>query len=256
MKVDFEHLSVEKEGKIARITLDRPERLNAIHHDIARDLDAVAELLDHDREVRLITIEGAGRAFCSGIDLKELSKGNIGEGIFPPWEHGLRRFETMDAIVISLIKGYAIGGGLQIALASDIRICTRSAELGLTAIEESILPGLGTWRLARYVGMGRAKKMNILGNLIDGEEAERIGLVDHLVDEDTFEEECEELLDRYMLSNSKGARLTKQATNDAFDLGYEAFFEQYLELQDEAMSSPDFDEAMDAIQNDRQPEWM
>ncbi|WP_144905976.1 enoyl-CoA hydratase/isomerase family protein [Halobellus captivus] len=255
MKADLEHITVEKEGPIARITLERPERLNAIDHDIARDLDAVSELLDHDREVRLITIEGAGRAFCSGIDLKELSTGNIDKRIFEPWERGLRRFETMDAIVISLIKGYAIGGGLQIALASDIRVCTKSAELGLTAIEESILPGLGTWRLPRYIGMGRAKKMNILGNHIDGEEAERIGLVDHLVDEETMDEEVEELLQQYMRVNSKGARLTKHATGDAFDLGFEDFFQQYLEFQQECMSSADYEEAMAAIRNEREPEW-
>lgn len=255
MNVELEHMSVEKDGQIARITLNRPERLNAIHHDAARDIDAVAQLLDRDREVRLITIEGEGRAFCSGIDLKELSAGNIDDRIYPPWERGLRRFETMDAIVICLVHGYALGGGLQIALASDIRVCTPDAKLGLTAIEESILPGLGTWRLPRYIGLGRAKKMNILGNLIDGEEALRIGLADHLVEEDTMHEELDELIEEYMKANSVGARLTKRATVDAFDKEFEAFFQQYLEFQSQAMASDDFEEAMAAIREDRQPEW-
>ena len=255
MHVEFEHLTVEKEGKIARMILDRPDRLNAIHHDAARDLDAVSQLLDRDQGVRLVVIEGEGRVFCSGVDLKELSQGNVDERLYPPWERGLRRFELMDAIVVCLVHGYALGGGLQLALAGDIRVCTRSAELGLTAIEESILPGLGTWRLARFIGMGRAKKMSILGNLIDGEEAFRIGLVDHLVDEDTMEAEFDAVIDRYMEANSVGARLTKRATVDSFDLGFEEFFEQYLQLQAEAMASEDFEEAMAAIREDRDPEW-
>jgi enoyl-CoA hydratase/carnithine racemase len=255
MEAELDTVKVEKDGKIATVTLNRPERLNANSHEMARDLDAVSQLLDDDKDVRLVVIEGAGRAFSAGIDLKELPKDNIDIEMMPPWENGLRRFETMDALVISLIHGYAIGGGLQIALASDIRVCTPDAELGLTAIEESILPGLGTWRLPRYIGLGRAMKMNTLGNYIDGEEARRIGLVDHLVDEETRHEELDELIEDYMAGNSLGARNTKHATNAAFDRNYEEFMDLYLELQREAMSSEDFDEAMAALREDREPEW-
>lgn len=255
MRVELEHLIVEKDGPRARVILNRPERLNAMHHDATRDMDAVSQLLDNDLDVKLVTIEGEGRAFCSGIDLKEMAAGNISMDFFRPWERAVRRFELMDALVICLMHGYSIGGGLQIGLASDIRVSTPSAEMGLTAIEESFLPGLGTWRLARYVGMGRAKKLNILGNLIDGEEALRIGLVDHLVDEDDMEAEFEELVERYQAGNSKGARLTKRATVDAFDLDYEAFLQQYLDLQQQAFDHPDHDEAKAAMREDRQPEW-
>lgn len=255
MEAELDTVKVKKDGKIATVTLNRPERLNANSHEMARDLDAVSQLLDGDKDVRLVVIEGAGRAFSAGIDLKELPKDNIDIEMMPPWENGLRRFETMDALVISLIHGYAIGGGLQIALASDIRVCTPDAELGLTAIEESILPGLGTWRLPRYIGLGRAMKMNTLGNYIDGEEARRIGLVDHLVDEETRHEELDEIIEDYMAGNSLGARNTKHATNAAFDHNYEEFMDLYLELQREAMSSEDFDEAMAALREDREPEW-
>lgn len=255
MEVEFNHLTVEKHGKIASITLNRPERLNAIHYPGARDLDAATQLLWDDQDVRLVTIKGTGRAFCTGIDLKELAKGDIDMSYHPPWEGALRRLETMDAIVLCLIHGYAIGGGLQIALASDIRVCTPSAEMGLPAIEEGIIPGLGTWRLARYIGMGRAKKMTILGNRIDGEEAHRIGLVDHLVDEDAIDEEFDELVDEYMRGNSQGCRLAKEAMQTCFDLGYEAFLDRYLDLQTQAMSSEDFEEAREAYLEDRHPQW-
>lgn len=255
MHVEFDHLTVETEGPIARLTLDRTERLNAFHYPAVRDLDAVSQLLADDQDLRLVTIRGAGRAFCTGIDLKELSTGEIDASYHPPWERALRRFETMDPLVLSLIHGYALGGGLQLALASDIRVSTGSAEMGLPAINESIIPGLGTWRLARYVGLGRAKKMVILGNNVDGEEAERIGMVDHLVDEESMDEEFEELVERYMAVNSQGARLSKQAMLTAFDQGYDAFFERYMALQEEAMSGGDFVEATTAYREDRRPEW-
>jgi enoyl-CoA hydratase len=253
--MELENIDFEKEGKIARITLNRPERLNAIDHPLTQDFDAVTSYLDSDREVRLVIIRGAGRAFCSGIDLKELSKGNVGKEHFRPWERSLRQLETMDALVLCLIHGYAIGGGLQLALAADIRVSTHSAEYGLTAIEESIIPGLGTWRLPRYVGLGRAKRMSIRGDFIDGDEAHRIGLVDHLVDEERMDEEFEELVDDYSGINSRGARATKQVMASSFETGWEEFFEDYLDLQLGAMAHPDHEEAKEAYQEDRDPEW-
>lgn len=255
MKAQLEHLSVEKEGEIATVTLERPDRLNAIHQPAARDLEAAATLLDRDEDVKLVTIRGTGRAFCSGIDLKEIAAGNVGLSICPPWENALRTFETMDKIVLCLAHGYAIGGGLQLACAADIRVSNADAEWGLTAIEESILPGMGTWRLSRFVGMGRAKKLTLLGNMIDGEEARRIGLVDHLVDEESMEAEFEDLIDRYMAGNSIGSRLSKQAVNDSLDLDWDDFYDRYMELQQQAMDSDDYDEAQEALAEDRQPDW-
>ncbi len=255
MHVEFEHLTVEKEGNVAHVTLDRTERLNAFHYDGVRDLDAVSQLLADDEDLRLVTIQGAGRAFCTGIDLKDLSADEIDMSYHPPWERALRRFETMEPLVLCLIHGYALGGGLQLALASDIRVSTHSAEMGLPAINESIIPGLGTFRLPRYIGLGRAKKMVILGNNVDGDEAERIGLVDHLVDEETMHEEFEELTERYMRVNSQGARLSKQAMLTCFDQDFEAFLDRYLDLQTEAMTGEDFVEATTAYREDRAPEW-
>ena len=255
MEVELQNIDVEKEGKIARVTLNRPQRLNAIDHPMTRDLDAVTTLLKDDRDVRLVTIRGAGRAFCSGIDLKKLASGDIDERHFPPWEQSLRRLETMDALVLCLVHGYAIGGGLQLALAADIRVSTHAAEYGLTAIEESIIPGMGTWRLPRYIGMGRAKKLSILGEFIDGEEALDIGLVDHLIDGDDMEEEFEELVDDYMDINSRGARATKQVMASSFEQDWEEFFHNYLELQQEAREHEDHEEAKKAYEEDRDPEW-
>ena len=127
---EFEHMELAIDGKIARMNLNRPEALNAMPHSMVVEMDAIAERLQFDQEIRLVVVTGAGRAFSSGIDLKALAAGKIGEPYLDLWERFLRRLETMDKIVLCLLHGYFIGGGLQLALACDIRVTTASARLG------------------------------------------------------------------------------------------------------------------------------
>ena len=255
MSGNYETLIFEKDGARARITFNRPEILNAVAITGARELDAVAARIDEDDEIRIVTITGTGRAFSTGIDLKDLAAGLIDDSYFDLWDRSIRRFETMDKLVLCLIHGYALGGGLQLALASDIRVCTPSAKLGLPAIKEGLIPGLGTLRLARYIGLGRAKKLIITGEMIDGAEGERIGMVDYLVSEDRAAAEFEEIVGRVSAVNSKGCRLSKQMLANCFDLDFETFFTLYKERQMRATSSDDFHEAMTAYREKRQPNW-
>ena len=255
MNMSFEHLLYDKKGKLASLTLNRPRRLNALHYDAVVELDKASRVVAEDPEITMITIKGAGRAFSTGIDLKDLSAGKIDMSYHPPWEGALRRFETMDKIVICLIHGYAIGGGLQLALACDIRVCTPSAKLGVPAIHEGLLPGLGTLRLARYLGMGRAKQMILSGDTVTGEAALAFGLVDHLIGEESMVEEFENLVRKYLANNSQGCRLSKRMLADVFDLGFDQFLPRYMELQAKAMASDDFQEAMVAYRERRTPIW-
>ncbi len=255
MTADYETITLSREGQLVRMELTRPERLNAFAMTGTRELLDAAGRLAADEDVRMVAITGSGRAFSTGIDLKDLAVGQIEPSYFDMWDRALRVFETMDKLVLCLIHGYAVGGGLQLALACDIRVCTPSAQLGLPAIKEGLIPGLGTFRLARYVGLGRAKSLIIRGNMIDGTEAERIGMVDHLVDEDTAFDEFEALLSEYASTNSAGCRASKQMLLDCFDLGWEAFFHKYLVLQGNAVAAPDFAEAMEAYREGRDPRW-
>jgi enoyl-CoA hydratase/carnithine racemase len=255
MTGQYETLNVTREERLVRLELDRPERLNAVAMTGAREiLDAVGRIAADD-DVRMVAFTGSGRAFSTGIDLKDLAAGQIDPSYFDLWDSALRVIETMDKLAICLIHGYAIGGGLQLALACDIRVCTRSAKLSLPAIKEGLIPGLGTFRLARYIGLGRAKSLIIRGNMVDGTEAERIGMVDHLVGEDTAFEEFDDWLAEYAATNSAGCRASKQMLLDCFDLGWEAFFRKYLTLQEKAVATPDFAEAMDAYRTGRDPQW-
>lgn len=253
---ELKTMSWTKDGPIARVTLGRPEVLNAMNNQATRDLNTVADQIAQDEEVRIVAISGAGRAFCTGIDLKELAAGKIDITYHDRWEGALRKFETMAPVVLCLIHGYALGGGLQLALACDIRVATPTAQLGLPAIRESLIPGLGTWRLPRYIGMGRAKQLILSGDSIGGAEAQRIGLVDHLVGEDAYRDEFESYVQKYLRSCSMGSRLAKLVTGRAFDLDYEAFYSEYIKRQALAMTSYDFHEAEAAYREKRDPRWV
>ena len=255
MATQFQTLAFQKDGHLGRLELRRPERLNAVAMTGARELLEVAELIAQDDSLRMIAITGEGRAFSTGIDLKDLAAGEIDLSYFDMWDRALRIIETMDKLVLCLIHGYAVGGGLQLGLASDIRVCTRSAKLGLPAIKEGLIPGLGTWRLARYIGMGRAKALIIRGNMIDGVEAERIGMVDHLVDDDDPKAAFEDWIADYAKTNSAGCRFSKEMLLDCFDLGFDGFFAKYLELQKRSIEADDFSEAMTAYREDRPANW-
>ena len=255
MSAAYRFLNYEREGKIARLTLNRPDVLNAVHDPAAREVEAAAAEIARDPRVRVVAVTGEGRAFSTGIDLKDLAEGKIDMAYHVSWERALRSFETMDKIVLCLIHGYALGGGLQLALACDIRVSTPTAQLGLPAIKEGLIPGMGTFRLARYVGIGRAKQMILLGSTISGTEALEIGLVDHVVDENRMTEEFENIVEQYLATNSEGCRLSKRALIGCFDLDFDSFLDRYMTLQDQAMRSNDFNEAMDAYRENREPNW-
>jgi len=171
-------MQLEKKSKLAWVTFTRESHLNAIDNDGTIALTRVVDAIEKDPEIRVVIIRGQGRAFCTGIDLKQLSSDEIDMHYHRRWEKALRAFEQMEKIVIAGMHGYCLGGGLQLALAADIRVSTPECQIGLPAIRETLIPGLAVWRLPRYVGWGRAKKLIIGGENITGEKGLDIGLVD------------------------------------------------------------------------------
>lgn len=252
---DYEFMRLEKEGKLAWLTFTREDHLNAMNNAGVDQINRIAMALREDSDVRVVIIRGAGRAFCTGIDLKELAADRIEMNYHLCWEQALRLFETMEKLVIVGMHGYCLGGALQLALAADIRIGTVECQIGLPAIKESLIPGLATMRLPRYIGWGRAKKMILGGQNIDGREALRIGLVDHIVSEENFFSHLDQIADDYLTACSVGTRMSKLATNQAFDLNYETLLQYYFELQHRAQFSPDAAEAKHAYLSKREPKW-
>ena len=255
MSDDAPTFTIERTAKRADIVLNRPHRLNAFTVQAIYNLSAQIEELAADPELRIVTLRGNGRAFSTGVDLKEAPQDGMGQNRTQAWERMLRTVETMDKLVLCFIHGYAVGGGLQLALACDIRICAASARMGLPAGKEGIIPGLATYRLARYVGLGRAKQLIYLGNLIEADEALRIGLVDHLVEEDEPVAAFDKWVSDYDGAFSAGGRNAKPLLADCFHSDFETFLADYERQQAKAVASPDYIEAQAAYREKRDANW-
>ncbi|NIO04318.1 MAG: hypothetical protein GTN74_06790 [Proteobacteria bacterium] len=237
--LEFEFMRLEKEDKLAWVTLTREGYLNAVSNDANVQLNQVAAALRDDPDVRVIIIRGEGRAFSTGIDLKEVATDRIEMVYHHRWERMLRILETMEKIAIAGMHGYCLGGALQLALACDIRVSTPDCQIGLPAVKESLIPGLSTWRLPKYVGWGIAKRLVLGGKNISGEEALKIGLVDHVVPKDQFFSHLDDVAKEYLKVCSAGTRMSKLLLNKAFDMDYDAILPYYFELQERAQCSVD-----------------
>jgi len=253
--MQLETMHLEREGQVARLTLNRPEVLNAVNYAVVLELNRALEVIRDDDVLRLVVIRGEGRSFCTGIDLKELSAGLTPPAYFEQWDRALRLIETMEKFVLCAMHGYVLGGGLQLALASDIRIATADSQIGLPAINESIIPGLSTFRLPGYVGWGRAKWMILSGENVGGRRGHEIGLVDHVVEPERFDVETEDLVQKYLRTCSEGARQSKVLLGLHADLSQPQFFEEYLRRQAICTASSDHEEAKAAYLEGRPPVW-
>ncbi len=140
-------------GGVATITLNRPDVLNALDNDLVAQMADHAESAAKDPDVWVVAVRGAGRAFCSGMDRKALSAGRIGEAFYRHWIRGLNCLEDMDKLVIGVLHGYSIGGGLQLAVACDLRLAADDAILGLGATRHGLVPDGSILRLARIIGL-------------------------------------------------------------------------------------------------------
>jgi len=253
--LELERMKLEKEGRLAWLTFTREAALNAMDNDATFEINRMALALLEDSDVRVVVIRGRGRAFSTGIDLKEYAAHKIDMTYHERWEEALRRFETMEKVVIAGMHGYCLGGALQLALACDIRVSTADCQIGLPAVKESLIPGLSTWRLPKYIGWGRAKKMTLGGGNITGEEALRVGLVDHIVAADDFQGQLHGVARDYLAACSTGARMSKLMLSGAFATDYDSALKAYFTLQKRAQYSPDAREAAAAYLSGRKPEW-
>src|SRR5262245_21355803 len=170
-------VTYEARAGVAWLTLNRPAVLNALDTDLAATLAECVERAADDDGVFLVLLRGTGRAFCSGMDRTALAGGTIGEPFYRYWIRALNLLEDMPKVSAAVLHGYSIGGGLQLALACDLRIATEDAVLGLGATRHGIIPDGAVLRLARIVGLGRAKELALLNDEVTAVEARAMGLV-------------------------------------------------------------------------------
>jgi enoyl-CoA hydratase/carnithine racemase len=242
--VRLETMSSAIDEDVATILLNRPHVLNCLNEQSVRDLHTILDELASRDQIRVIVVRGAGRAFSSGIDLTALAASEIGSTFFREWETALRKLETLNALVIAAIHSHCIGGGLQLALACDVRLARDDARFGLTAVKEGIIPGLGMWRAARHIGIGRTKWLALGAHVVDAITARTWGLVDEVRDAASFDAELDRLIARLKAMAVTSTRLTKQLTNVAFDLSYEECLERFIDYQRRSVESTEHREAM------------
>lgn len=216
-------IELTKRGPVGEIRLNRPEVLNAMGHWWPEDMLAAAREMQDDASIRVVLLTGEGRTFCSGLDLTQLARGEIPNQFFHDAEYAFRSMETMDKAVIAGIQGYCIGGGLQLAIACDVRIVADDAILGLPAVQEAFLPGMGTYRLPRLIGMGHARHLILSGENVDAQEAYRIGMVNKVVPRTDLDAELERWANIYLNVPRPSLTWAKRLSNQSLDLAFEQF---------------------------------
>jgi len=173
-----------------------------------------------------------------------LARGELKLDWFRSFDEAMRRLEMLDALTVAKIRGYAIGGGLQIALACDLRIATPDSQFGLPAVLEALIPGMGTYRLPRFVGLGRARRMALTGELVAAEEALRIGLVDWISPPEEIDAKIADVIHDTLKGSSVARGFTKRLITASFETEYDAAFERYLDYQQLSLTSSDHQQAM------------
>ena len=216
-----EYIKYEIEGEFAILTINRPKALNALNSEVLDELDKVLDSID-TYKIRALILTGAGeKSFVAGADIAEMSTltKEQGKAFSKKGNDVFRKLETLEIPVIAAINGFALGGGCEIAMSCDIRICSENAIFGQPEVGLGITPGFGgTQRLARLVGPGMAKQMIFTGQNIKAEEALRIGLVNAVYPQNELLNEARKLALTIAKNGQNAVRNSKKAINDGLQL--------------------------------------
>jgi len=251
-------LIIRRENRIGWIVLNRPEKLNAISPEMLEELSTALKELEGDEGVRVIVITGSGRAFSAGADVTAfLSANPVNSYIYSRrFQEILDMIERIPKPVIASINGYALGGGLELAMACDIRIASENAMIGQPEINLGLIPGAGgTQRLPRLVGRGRAKELIMIGEPIPAREAERMGLVNRVVPHSSLEIETRALASKLAEKPPIALMAAKIAINLGSDYPLEAGLALEASLFSMLFSTEDLVEGVSAFLQKRKPEF-
>jgi enoyl-CoA hydratase/carnithine racemase len=254
----YETLLVEQRNHVAYVTLNRPTALNALSTVLRRDLKQFFTDIQADRDVRLVAMTGAGRAFCAGADIKEWTEPasvveDRGDRLQLNFWDAMRRCEHP---IIAAINGYALGGGCELAMCCDIRIASDQAQLGLTEVTLGIMPGGGgTQRLPRLIGRGKALELILTGKRIDAHEALRLGLVEQVVPHDQLMAAVEDLAQTIISRAPLAVKYAKEAIVRGLELPLEEALKVEAELYILLHTTEDRMEGARAFKEKRPPRF-
>jgi enoyl-CoA hydratase len=255
----YENLLVEKGDGFTVVTLNRPKVLNALNAALFTDLHDAFRALAHDAEVRAVILTGAGeKAFAAGADISELAQVSAAQGhaLSRRGQAVLRLIETLGKPVIAAINGFALGGGCELAMACTLRIASERARLGQPEVKLGLLPGYGgTQRLPRLVGKGAALKLLLTGDMVNAEEAFRMGLVDEVVPAEALMPRAEALARAIAQQAPLAIAGCLQAVESGYDLPLDSALEMEASLFGLACATEDKTEGTRAFLEKRAAVW-
>lgn len=254
----YETITLERRGRLALLTINRPDKLNALNSKVHEEGVAILDELRRDDSVRVLVITGAGeKSFVAGADISEF------EGKTPVTQrdsfHERSLFNSIDAFpkpVIAMVNGFCLGGGNELAMACDIRMASQNARFSQPEINLGIMcGGGGTQRLPRLVGEGRAMEMALTGDMIDAATAERFGLVNHVFPADQLEAETMKLAEKIADKAPIALQLSKEAVKFASRSNLDEGLRREVDLFAICFSTEDKKEGVAAFLEKRKPEF-
>ncbi|MCZ7401151.1 MAG: enoyl-CoA hydratase-related protein [Candidatus Methanoperedens sp.] len=250
-----EYFKIEQEKGFTTIILNRPQIRNVLDTGVLTELENYLNHLENDVETKVMIITGTGN-FCAGANVKELmEKHPVEAETFSRLGHKVfNHIENMGKPVIAAVNGYALGGGCELAMACDIRIASENAKFGQPEVNLGLIPGFGgTQRLARLVGIGRAKELIFTGRIIDTNEAEAIGLVNKVVREEELMDRSKEMALVLAQKSSLILKVTKNLINTNHDI--KKALDMEIKAFSECFASDDQIEGIKAFLEKRKPEF-
>ncbi|WP_010530129.1 enoyl-CoA hydratase/isomerase family protein [Lentibacillus jeotgali] len=215
------NVRIKKEGGMFWLTLNRPGARNALDTAMLSEIGQAIDEAERDDTIKVVMVKGEGeKSFASGADIKQLYDKQPLEALLPGMQALYDKIESLNKATIALVDGYALGGGCELAMACDIRIASKKAKFGLPELNLGIIPGAGgTQRMARMIGKGRTLDMILTGKMIDGREAERIGLVNYFVqEEESLIDKAKTVAGEILKKGPVAIQIAKMAVHKGYDM--------------------------------------
>ncbi|TNE30985.1 MAG: enoyl-CoA hydratase [Bacteroidetes bacterium] len=250
---------VAREGKIATVTINRPNQLNALNGATIAALSSTMVELESDDDVRVIILTGSGeKSFVAGADIKEFANYSVEEGkelARKGHETLFNLIENLKKPVIAAVNGFALGGGLELAMSCHVRVASDNARMGLPEVSLGVIPGYGgTQRLPQLVGKGKAMEMIMTAGMIKADDALQWGLVNYVVSQDQLMEKCVEIASKTVANSGVAIAAAMKAVNAGFQTGVNGF-EAEIDAFGEAFGTDEFSEGTTAFIEKRKPEF-
>ena len=246
----FRNLILETKDNIAVVQINKPKVMNALDKGLLNELLDALDLLNQSPDIKGLIITGAGKAFVAGADVSQIRSYSSEEGReYAAYAQSVfNKIEAMSKPVIAAVNGFALGGGCELALACDFTIAGEKAVFGQPEVSLGIIPCFGgTQRLSRYVGIGKAKEMILTGSFVQADEAEKIGLVSRVVEQDALIDEAIDTMKKIISNAPLAIKYAKIAVNSSYDLDLKSGLELEKDLVGLCFATEDQSEGMVAF---------